>query len=380
VRPREIAFHSVLADGIARFLAHKRALGRRFRSEERELQLLDHFLHIHAVTRVEHITADLLAAILASRPRRWPRSYNHLLGVVRGLLDWLVGQGILTASPLRATPRRPPPSACRTCSMPRWPAGSWRSPAACPTRPGRHSGGSPTAPSSLWLYGLGLRVGEVARLQRNEVDLERAVAPRARHQVRQSRLVPFGPRLAALLREYLDRTATRRGALLPEAPAFSFRRRRAVRPGTISQTFHHLLPRMALALPVGTAAPRVHDLRHAFAVGTLLRWYRAGINPSDRLLQLSTFLGHVNPTSTAVYLTLTPIDSLSTWRRRRCRRHAHDTARVGSAALCVLRGSSHDAQRLAPGLRPELPHAPAIPCASSRPIAAAGSRASLWPT
>jgi hypothetical protein len=36
-----------------------------------------------------------------------------------------------------------------------------------------------------------------------------------------------------------------------------------------------------------------------------LRWYRAGIAPADRLLQLSTFLGHVNPTSTAVYLTIT---------------------------------------------------------------------------
>jgi hypothetical protein len=41
-------------------------------------------------------------------------------------------------------------------------------------------------------------------------------------------------------------------------------------------------------------------------VGTLLRWYQAGIAPSDRLLQLATFLGHVNPNSTAVYLTITP--------------------------------------------------------------------------
>jgi hypothetical protein len=40
-------------------------------------------------------------------------------------------------------------------------------------------------------------------------------------------------------------------------------------------------------------------------VGTLLRWYRSGIDPQSRLLQLSTFLGHVNPTSTAVYLTIT---------------------------------------------------------------------------
>ncbi len=45
--------------------------------------------------------------------------------------------------------------------------------------------------------------------------------------------------------------------------------------------------------------------RHSFAVGTLLRWYRSGIRPADRLDHLSIFLGHVSPQSTAVYLTVT---------------------------------------------------------------------------
>jgi len=52
--------------------------------------------------------------------------------------------------------------------------------------------------------------------------------------------------------------------------------------------------------------PRLHDLRHSFAVGTLLRWYRTGDNPAARLWHLSTFLGHVDLASTAVYLTITP--------------------------------------------------------------------------
>lgn len=303
--PRGAAFHSVLADGIVRFLTHKRALGRRFQSEERELRLLDRFLHTHAVARVEDLTADLLAAFLASRPRRWPRSYNHLLGVVRGLLDWLVGQGILPASPLRATPRRVTTQrlpylfdaalARRLLAI----ASSLEDAAGAPLR------GLTYRTIFALLYGLGLRVGEVARLQRADVDLARAVLCIRATKFGKSRLVPFGPRMAALLRDYLDRAAARRGALPPEAPVFSFRRRRAVHPGTISQTFHHLLPRLALTLPAGTAPPRVHALRHSFAVGTLLRWYRAGIAPADRLLQLSTFLGHVNPTSTAVYLTIT---------------------------------------------------------------------------
>jgi site-specific recombinase XerD len=305
MKPPTVAWQSVLADGIARFVAHKRALGRRFRSEERELHLLDRFLHAQAVDRVEQITAHLLEQFLVSRPRHWPRSYNHLLGVVRRLLDWLVGQELLPTSPLRATPRRATAQrvpylfdaalARRLLEV----AGSLPDAAGAPLR------GLTYRTIFALLYGLGLRVGEVARLQRNEVDCERAILLVRATKFGKSRLVPFGPQMAALLREYLHRAGEHRGALPPEAPVFSFRQRRAVHPGTISQTFHHLLPRLALALPAGTAPPRVHDLRHAFAVGTLLRWYRAGIAPADRLLQLSTFLGHVNPTSTAVYLTIT---------------------------------------------------------------------------
>ena len=58
-------------------------------------------------------------------------------------------------------------------------------------------------------------------------------------------------------------------------------------------------------MPPGVAVPRLHCLRHSFAVGTLLRWYREGIEPEDRLLHLSTFMGHTQPSSTAVYLTIT---------------------------------------------------------------------------
>ena len=73
----------------------------------------------------------------------------------------------------------------------------------------------------------------------------------------------------------------------------------------ISQTFHALVPKLELHIPPGVSSPRLHDLRHSFAVATLLRWYREGIDPNCRLMSLSTFLGHVDPNSTAVYLTIT---------------------------------------------------------------------------
>jgi site-specific recombinase XerD len=99
-------FLSPLADGIERFLAYKRALGRRFDTEEKQLRLFDRFLVQAALTSCEQITPELVTTFLAGRPRPRPRSYNQLLGVLRRLFDWLVTQELLPQSPLHAVPRR----------------------------------------------------------------------------------------------------------------------------------------------------------------------------------------------------------------------------------------------------------------------------------
>ena len=82
-------------------------------------------------------------------------------------------------------------------------------------------------------------------------------------------------------------------------------------------------------IPPGVDTPRLHDLRHSFAVATLLRWYREGIDPNQRLLQLATFLGHVDPTSTAVYLTIT--DELLVQANTRFRTQALPRITAGGA-------------------------------------------------
>ena len=156
------------------------------------------------------------------------------------------------------------------------------------------------------LYGLGLRVGEVARLCVGDVDLTRDLLVIRQTKFYKSRLVPFGPRMHLVLSDHLARRARPSETIPPSTAVFSLRGGRPVSAGTISQTFHHLVPQLGLSIPDGTVGPRVHDLRHAFAMGTLLRWYRSGLDPSTHLLQLSTFLGHVSPVSTAVYLTITP--------------------------------------------------------------------------
>ena len=298
-------FQSVLGEGMEKYLAHKRALGCRFRTEENVLRILDRYLIQEQVCSVEKITPELLDAFLLSRPRKSPRSYNHLLSTVRSLLHWLLQQGFLSRVPLNAKPK------CRTAE---------RMPFIFDRVAARQllevAGGFPDNPRVplramtyrtifAVLYGLGLRVGEVIRLLVRDVDFERQLLVIRESKFYKSRLVPFGPRMGALLGDFLRARAQSNGELSGDAPVFSFTENRAISPSTITQTFHRLVPQLGLVLKAGTSPPRLHCLRHSFAVGTLLRWYRTGVDPQARLLQLSTFLGHVDPMSTAVYLRTT---------------------------------------------------------------------------
>lgn len=299
-------FQSPLAEGIQNFLAHKRALGQSFLTEEYVLRSLDTFLVQQKVQTIEGVTAELVDAFLVSRPRKRPRSYNHLISVLGRLFIWLIKHSYLTNFPLRMQTRRETSQRIPFLFTPAMArdllacAGSLKDSRRAPLR-------GPTYRTIFaLLYGLGLRVGEVTRLCLKDLDLERSLLVIRQTKFAKSRLVPFGLRMHALLGEYLQLRAKKHESLLAEVPLFTFDGDRPINRHTISQTFHSLVLQLGLRVPQGVSPPRVHDLRHSFAVGTLLRWYREGIDPGTRLLHLATFLGHVDPNSTAVYLTITP--------------------------------------------------------------------------
>jgi len=298
-----IMFQSTLAEPIRTFVAYKRALNRKYRTESAVLRLFDRYLSSRNVAGWEAIDSVLIDGFLQSRPRTRPRSYNHLVGVVRRFFEWAVLQGSTSRNPVNAKPRRNTGrripylfdlhDAKRLLEVVR----------TLPDRSRAPRRALVYETIFALLYGLGLRVGEVARLELGDVDLERETLLIRETKFSKSRIVPMGPRLAQRLRRYVaERHGVAREAGLP---LFSFTKRGCICEGTISQTFHALIPRLGLRLAAGVAPPRVHDLRHSFAVGTLLRWYREGIDPNQRLIHLSTFLGHVDPNSTAVYLTIT---------------------------------------------------------------------------
>ncbi|MCP5070889.1 MAG: tyrosine-type recombinase/integrase [bacterium] len=295
---------SVLAPHLEQFLVQKRALGRRYCTEEYPLHRLDRFVLDEQVAAVEAITPEIIDRFLQSYPGKSPRGFNNLLGLVRQLFDWLVLQERIDSNPVMTRRRR------QTASM---------LPFIFDTRQARRllqlAGGLPDRPNAplrgptyrtifALLYGLGLRVGEVTRLCEGDVDRERRLLQIRKTKFSKSRLVPFGPRIGDQIEQY-RRLAEPQRRLSAVAPVFSFLGERSINRHSIGRTFQQLVPSLELEVPPGTRRPCLHSLRHSFAVGTLLKWYRQGIEPSRRLLHLSTFLGHVHPDSTAVYLTMT---------------------------------------------------------------------------
>ena len=260
--PSAMRLQSALADPILRFIAYKRALGRGYDTEASTLQLFDRYLAEQSVLDLEHVTPDLIDAFMASRSRPRPRSYNHLLCTVRRLFEWLVQQGELEQSPVRTRPRRvtahrapfifDPPTVRQLLSVTR----------ALPDNPRASMRGSTYHALFAILYGLGLRVGEACRLQLADVDLDRHLLLIRRTKFYKSRLVPFGPRMAGMLDDYLQVRARRGASQDAVSPVFSFTARGAVWPTTVSQTFHALVPRLGLDVPPGCAPPCLHHLRH----------------------------------------------------------------------------------------------------------------------
>lgn len=151
----------------------------------------------------------------------------------------------------------------------------------------------------------GLRIGEAIGLDDTDFDARTALLTVRHAKGGKHRLVPLHPSTVAALRGYQhqrDQTFPRR---LDEALLVSCAGTRLLYYN-VSATFTKLTRRAGLTARSASCRPRPHDLRHSFAVRTLLEWYRDGADIPARLPLLSTYLGHVEPANTYWYLQATP--------------------------------------------------------------------------
>jgi len=149
----------------------------------------------------------------------------------------------------------------------------------------------------------GLRIGEALGLDRTDVETDAAMLT-VTGKGGKTRLVPIHPTTAAMLAEY----ARHRDRLCRLVRADSFflttGGRRPLQRG-VQDTFARLVTHADIAAPAGRRRPRIHDLRHSFAVSTLTDWQREGVDIAAQLPVLSTYLGHCGPEATYWYLQAT---------------------------------------------------------------------------
>jgi integrase/recombinase XerD len=150
-----------------------------------------------------------------------------------------------------------------------------------------------------------LRPGEALALDRDDVDLRHGVVLVRTGKQKKQREVPLHDSTVAALGDYVRQ----REAHFPQSatPAF-FLSSRGGRVGRheLNQTFTTLIREVGLDGRGARSRPRPYDLRHAFAVRSLLDWYEAGEDVDRKMPLLSTFLGHTDPASTYWYLQAVP--------------------------------------------------------------------------
>lgn len=289
---------SGLTDHLRDYLLMRRALG--YKLERVELLLGQFIAHLAQRATVDSFTInDALEWAIA--PQASPGWHRQRLSAVRGFASYLHAIDPTVAVPptdlLCGTSQRAVPylysnhDVCRLIDAARRLRQPFR---------------TVTYQTLIGLLAVtGMRVGEAIRLDIDNVDLDGQIITIRHSKFDKSRHVPIHDTVTAALRKYLlqrDRCPT------PPSSVAVFLSPAGTRllAGNVESTFQILVKHAGLEQRAGRCRPRMHDLRHSFAVATLLDAYRGDSDPVAAISVLSTYLGHVDPKATYWYLSGAP--------------------------------------------------------------------------
>ena len=291
-----------LNEAVDSYVALKRSLGAVFSAETRILRSFARALGDIPLHTIDAQATQAFCRGTGPPTRWWERKHQAL----RGFFAYLVTRGHLSTSPLSESDPRIPrsfePYIYSRAELQR----------LLDATAILEDSRSPLQHTTfrtllLVLYGAGLRPSEGLRLRCCDVDLDERVLAIWDTKFFKSRLVPIGTALSAALgtyhraRQSLPMPAGARSAF------FALHTGSAITLNRLEMVFVRLREHAGVKSPPGARwQPRLHDMRHAFAVHRLIAWYREGADVQACLPLLSTYLGHVNVSGTQAYLTMTP--------------------------------------------------------------------------
>ena len=358
---------------LERYLTIRRSLGSDLRTDER---ILRRFLAFADQEGAAHLSTALFL--------RWQAAFGHAnrhtwalrLGIIRRFAHWLHSidpqHEVPPQTLMPSRYRRARPYIYSDDDIRRIVATA----AALPSLNGLR------ALTCSTLFGLlavtGLRISEALSLNATDVDLDAGVLTIRRGKFGKARLLPLSDSTTAQLTAY----ARERDRLLeaPSEPFFVSDRGTRLTDCSARYNFAAVCQRTGLR-PVTPyhkhgRGPRLHDLRHTFAVRTLEHWYRLGMDPAREMLKLTTYLGHAHPAHTYWYIEAVP-ELLALASRRAvaslAEEHTHDDHDPSSTGPAVLHRSAQHPDGRKPAhdrrVSRHLPSAPTLRQHADRPRA-----------
>jgi len=309
----EVSSRTALDRWIADWLAHQRALGRAYDGEQWVLEHLRRFLATAGLSDLDQAGFD-----------RWCNSFGRLAATTRRSRQLILRKFCLYRQRTDPTCFVPDPLYFARRSPHRGPV------IVHPEQVARMlliaDGLAPTITSPLlpavariaviMLYTCGLRRGELARLTLDDVEPKTGLLRIRASKFHKSRLVPLSSDAADALRSYLRLRLTVPFAGDPSDSLLccGANGHRGYSGGGLGGTIRRLFV-AANVYDAEGHLPRVHDMRHSFAVEALLRWYREGADVQSNLPRLAMYMGHVSIVSTAHYLHFVPATREAASRR-----------------------------------------------------------------
>jgi len=284
---------------VEQYVACKHSLGMKFQAQA---GILRSFCGQMGNLPLRELSPNRVRAFLGTGPITL--MYHQKLGALRGFYRFAIARGHASSSPLpTVAPKRPPRFVPHIFSDE-----ELRRLLEATAAPSLSKLSAPTLRTLLLLlYGTGLRIGEALSLQTADLDLREDLLFIRDSKFYKTRMVPIGARLRTVMAEYMKY----RRSLLPPAvehtSIFVTKKGEPVIRQCALANFRRLCAIAKVARrDSGRLQPRLHDLRHTFAVHRLLAWYREGADVTRLLPRLATYLGHVSLRSTQYYLSMTP--------------------------------------------------------------------------
>jgi integrase/recombinase XerD len=291
---------SPLHTTLTHYLDVRRALGFKLQETGTLLHQFVHFVHQEGAT---YITTDLALRWATQPQRTHPAHWARRLGMVRRFAQYCRALDTRTEVPppglLPYRYRRQPPYIYNEQEITRLLAAARQLPSVTGLR-------SCTYATLLGLLAVtGMRLSEALHLDRTDVELTHGHLTIRQTKFGKTRWIPLHPSTRDALHQYAHSRDQRWAT--PHTPRFFLSERGTpLTVWSVRQTFVTLSHQIGLRGATDRHGPRLHDLRHTFAVRTLLAWYRTGVNVEQRLPTLTAYLGHTHVNDTYWYLSATP--------------------------------------------------------------------------